>query len=56
MKGRHRWNVLMDIKKDHPRIPVIIVTTCVIATTIPTYYWGMGIVSKAIALMILNKR
>ena len=29
MKGRHRWDVLMDIKKDHPRLPVIIVTACV---------------------------
>jgi hypothetical protein len=26
---RHRWDVLMDIKKDHPRLPVIIVTACV---------------------------
>jgi hypothetical protein len=46
----------MDIKKDHPRLPVLSSLLVLIAGTIPTYYWWMGIVSKAIALMILNKR
>jgi len=53
---RHRWDLLMDIKKDHPRLPVLSSLLVLIAGTIPTYYWWMGIVSKAIALMILNKR
>ena len=28
-EGRHRWDVLKDIKKGHPRLPVIIITACV---------------------------
>lgn len=26
MKGKHRWDVLMDIKNENPKLPVIIVT------------------------------
>jgi len=26
MKGKHRWDVLIDIKREHPHLPVIIFT------------------------------
>ncbi len=26
LQGSHRWDVLIDIKKNHPRLPVIVMT------------------------------
>ena len=57
MKGKLRWDVWMDIKEENPKLPVIIVNDFDdYSQRSPLYYWRMATGSRAIALMILNKR